>query len=119
MPHLALEFSENVIEKNNMINLLQQCHAILVDTLPTSLESCKSRAVERNVYCVANGQPDNAFVHVELKVMPGRDSGILKLLGDRVMDALSGYFSQSLSELKLQITLEIIELEQHYFKKTN
>lgn len=68
MPQLILEFSSNILEKNN------------------------------------------AFVHISLKVMPGRSFDTLKNIGENMIELLKKYFSDSLEKLNLQITLEIIAL---------
>jgi len=119
MPQLILEFSSNVIEKNNVLSLFKNCHSLLATMLPTDLDSCKSRSIECATYCVGNGNINNAFAHLSLKVMPGRRPDTLKKTGDSMMDLLKSYFTESLKKLNLQITLEIIELEKNYFKITS
>lgn len=119
MPQLTLEFSSNVIEKQDIVSLFQACHVLLESTLPTDLESCKSRAIENNLYCVGDGQIDNAFIHVTLKVMKGRTTETLQNVGNSMMNILKDYFSESLKKLNLQITLEINELQKTYFKVTS
>ena len=116
MPQLTLEFSSNVIEKNNLNKLFQECHFLLEKLLPTNIDSCKSRAIEYLHYHIGNGEPNNAFVHITLKVMPGRSVDTLKIVGDDMMAILENYFSSSLKKLNLQMTLEIMELQQTYFK---
>lgn len=116
MPHLVLEFTSNIVEKSNLTSLLKQCHLVLSDMLPTELVSCKSRAVERDIYCIGDGNGNGAFVHVDLRVMPGRDKETLQMVGQRLMDILKAHFSESLKVFQLQITLEINELATTYFK---
>ncbi|MEO8400318.1 MAG: hypothetical protein ABI597_00805 [Gammaproteobacteria bacterium] len=48
MPQLILEFSSNIVEKNNFDNLFKGCHSILEKILPTDIESCKSRTIEHH-----------------------------------------------------------------------
>ena len=119
MPQLILEFSSNIVEKINMTNLFQECHSILEKMLPTDIDSCKSRLTECHNYYIGNGEPNNAFVHISLKIMPGRSFDTLKNVGDNMMAVLKRYFANSLKKLKLQITLEIMELEKTYFKITS
>jgi 5-carboxymethyl-2-hydroxymuconate isomerase len=116
MPHLTLEFSANILEKNNMTSLFKECHVMLAHALPSELARCKSRAIESSFYYVGDGQPNNAFVHVSLKVMPGRSFDTLKNVGDNMMKILKDNFSESLKKLHLQITVEISDLQKTYFK---
>jgi 5-carboxymethyl-2-hydroxymuconate isomerase len=119
MPQLILEFSSNIVEKNNLANLFQEFHSILEKILPTDIDSCKSRSMECHNYYIGNGDPNNAFVHISLKIMPGRNLDTLKNVGDSMMAILKIYFASSLKELNLQITLEVMELQKTYFKITN
>ena len=116
MPHLTLEYSNNVIEKQNFLKLFAQLHALLAETLPTNINSVKSRAVGRAVYLVGEGDPDDAFIHINLQVLPGRSAATLKKCSAEIVILLQQFFKQSLETLKLQISVEIAELEQFYCK---
>jgi 5-carboxymethyl-2-hydroxymuconate isomerase len=91
MPHLVLEYSDNIVESDFM-TLFQSCHKVLVQQLPTQLESCKSRALKHTTYYIGDGKPQKAFV-------------ILKT-----------HFASSLKKTDCQITLEISEIGNFYFK---
>lgn len=116
MPHLILEYSDNIFEKNESIHLFKKCHSILADILPTNIASCKSRAIEHSVFYVGSDEPGNAFVHLCVKVMPGRSDEILRRLGEALMITLKSHFAESYEQLRLQITLEVTELSKQYFK---
>lgn len=116
MPQLILEYSANIIEQANLKNLLSVMNHILTESLPTELSSCKSRVTKHDIYCIGDGSSNNAFVHVNLKVMPGRSMNTLNHVGERLMDMMKEYFSESLQQLKLQLTIEIDELQKTYFK---
>lgn len=116
MPQLTLELSDNVLEKHDLNNLFQRCHLILAEILPTSIESCKSRAIEHTAYYIGNGAANNAFVHVNLKIMAGRSYDTQNTAGLEVMELLKSHFAKSLATLNLQITLEIDELQKTYYK---
>lgn len=119
MPQMTLEYTQNIIEKSGIHDLLRKSHEVLVECLPTALSDCKSRVYECKDYWVGDGDPDNAFVHVCLKVQAGRTPEILRKTGDRLMQELRNYFSESLEKRKLQITIEIVELSQTYLKASS
>lgn len=116
MPQLMLEYSSNMVENNKLNDLLKNINKFLSKSLPTDLFSCKSRSLECGVYCIGDGSSNNAFVHVNLKVMPGRDSNKLTEVGNGVLNILKEFFYESSQKLNLQITLEIEELQKTYFK---
>jgi 5-carboxymethyl-2-hydroxymuconate isomerase len=116
MPQLTLEYSSNIIEKTNLVSLLKSCHELIASELPANIASCKSRAMERDVYCVGDGNLQNAFVHLTLNVLPGRDEAARTRVGEKLLALLKDYFSRSLASLQLQITVELDELPKTYFK---
>jgi 5-carboxymethyl-2-hydroxymuconate isomerase len=118
MPHLILEYSDNVIEKNNFTDLFAQCHDFLAANLPTEIASCKSRAIGYSDYYVSGGQAKNAFVHVTLKILSGRSVAVLNKVGHQLLDMLNSYFVESHQHLQLQISLEIADLSDAYFKSS-
>lgn len=117
MPHLTLEFSANVTPQHNLESLFLICHDLLANILPTDIASCKSRAIKQDIYSVGNGETNNAFIHLTIKVMAGRSEETLQRLGNSVMQVLQNHFMQALQTLNTQITLEIVELSKQYFKQ--
>lgn len=115
MPHLIVEYTDNVIEPD-FAELLNCCHLLLTQRLPTQMESCKSRVIKHSVYWVGDGQPANAFVSVTLAVLPGRSAETLQLVSQELMTLLKTYFADSLEKLNLQITLELKEVAGLYSK---
>ncbi len=118
MPHLILEFSENIIEKDSLKDLLENCNHLLARLLPTDIKGCKGRAVKHDNFFIGQGEKSNAFVHINLRALPGRSEEVLKNLGNELMQLLQNNFQKSLQSLDLQITIEIAEL-QNYFKITS
>ncbi len=115
MPHLILEYSSNVLEKNTFPKLFEKCHILLAEKLPTERKSCVSRAIECNQYCVGEGQPNGAFIHVSLKVKAGRTFEVLQKTSDALLAAIKAHCSESFKQLNLKVSLEIRELEKTYF----
>lgn len=116
MPHLILECSDNIIEGNHqLLNILHDCQQILVENLPTSLESCKSRVVRHQDYLLGNGDGQNAFIHLEVKVLTGRSEELLKQLAEKLKAYILAHLSESqASDLKLKLSVEIVELSSIY-----
>ncbi|MBS0351317.1 MAG: 5-carboxymethyl-2-hydroxymuconate Delta-isomerase [Proteobacteria bacterium] len=115
MPHVVLEYSANVIEPD-FFELFRECHQLLEKQLPAQIKSCKSRAVKCANYYVGEGMADNAFVHVTLKVMPGRPRAVLQAIGRELLVLLKKYFSESARQLNLGFSVEINELALPYTK---
>jgi 5-carboxymethyl-2-hydroxymuconate isomerase len=117
MPHLVLEYSNNIKEKASFEPLFHQLHQILVTVCSASLESCKSRAIPHEIFYVGDGNPKNAFVHLEIRLADGRSLKVREEAGRQMLKILGEYFSKSLRDLNLQITVESREFPRNlYFK---
>lgn len=116
MPQLTLEYTNNFAEKNDFSALFKKIHAFLTQHLPADLASCKSRVFELDNYYVGDGNPENAFVHVQLAFMQGRSPEKITEVGDEVLRLLKEHFSESLKRKNFQITLEVRELAKTYLK---
>ncbi len=116
MPHLILEYSSNLIEKNNFEKLFAQYNPLLAETLATDITGCKCRAVEVKDYYIGNGDANQAFVHMELKILRGRDNAKQREIGVKLMELARTHFAESFKKLTTQLTLEIVEISPQYFK---
>ncbi len=116
MPQITIEYSSNIIEKDSLPKLLMQIHQLLEKMLSANINSCKSRAYECNTFMVGDNKPERGFVHTTLKLLPGRTEMQIQQLEKECMNILSKNFATSLSQLQLQITLEISELSTFYSK---
>lgn len=116
MPHLIVEYSDNIIEKDQFSALFECCHEVLSKRLPTELQSCKSRAYACTHYFVGEGAQDNAFISVHLKVKPGRSEAVLEEVGQGILYLFEQHFAQSLSALSVELSIEISELSAPYLK---
>ncbi len=117
MPHVILEYSDNLKEKIDFSNLFADLHQILVVVTSADIGSCKSRAVEHTQFYIGNGSGRNAFIHVEVLLAEGRTLSVRQELGKQFLSALEDYFSKSIKDLQLQMTVEIKEFPRNlYFK---
>ena len=73
MPHIIIEYSDNLEKRINLEELIEIAHATAVDTEVFPLGGLRVRAARREHYKIADGHPDNGFIHIELKIGPGRD----------------------------------------------
>ncbi len=115
MPHVIFELSDNVIEKD-FTKILVEIHQILTTSLPTQIESCKSRVIQHQHFLVGKGDIDDAFIHLSIEVLSGRSRATLDLTANKVATALQSYFKASLEKLNLNISIAIRDLPDTYYK---
>jgi 5-carboxymethyl-2-hydroxymuconate isomerase len=120
MPHLTLEYSNNLPEPVDFHSLFRRLNAALVEMGPFTLSDVKSRAVGYDQFLVGDGTPGHVFVHLTVGVLSGRDSALLKRIGARMIGILRETFARPWAERKCAITVEIHEIRREtYTKETN
>ena len=108
MPHLTLEYSDNI--EVDVQPLLARLHEEVVATGAINLKGIKSRAIKHTQYRVADGDPEYAFVHVDLLIREGRPIEIQKEATQRVMKVLKETFGHLFEKRKLSLTVDLKEM---------
>lgn len=120
MPHQIIEYSANLESRMDIQALVDGLHenAIGIEGLP--LGGLRTRAQRRDAYQVADRHPDNAFVHLILKLGHGRPLEKRKEFGDAIFAALCELLEPVSSTSPLAISFEIQEIHpQLNWKKNN
>jgi len=110
MPHLTLEYTDNL--EFDEQPLLARLHSELVATGAINLKGLKSRAVRRSEYRIADGNPEYAFVHVNLLIREGRPLEVQKDMSQRVLDALKETFGERFEDSYLSLSVDIKEMRE-------
>ena len=108
MPHLTLEYTDNL--KFEVQPLLARLHSELVATGAINLKGLKSRAVRHTEYRMADGNPDYAFVHVNLLIREGRPLVVQQDASQRVMAVLEETFGARFENGYLSLSVDIKEM---------
>lgn len=115
MPHIILEYSDNIIEKK-FTDLFIDIQNILVEKLPTKLEACKSRAIICDDYVLGDNNPQNAFVHISIKILSGRDDSLLCETSETILRLMNDFFKESKNKTNLSLSVFIEDLPNTYRK---
>jgi len=110
MPHLTLEYTDNL--NFDVQPLLAHLHSELVATGAINLKGLKSRVVRHTEYRIADGNPEYAFVHVNLLIREGRPLDVQKDASHRVLTALKETFGYRFENGYLSISVDIKEMRE-------
>jgi len=108
MPQLTLEYTDNL--EFDIQPLLARLHAELVATGAINLKGLKSRAVRYTEYRIADGNPDYAFVHINLLIREGRPLDVQKDASQRILAALKETFGDRFENGYLSLSVDIKEM---------
>lgn len=120
MPHAIVEYSANLDAQLRIDDLLQVVHKAALETGVFPMGGLRTRAAPRRHYLIADADPDNAFVHVTLKIGHGRDLVTKQTAGQQVFDAVCEHLQPLFEKQPLAISFEVIEIDRDLnFKHNN
>ena len=108
MPQLTLEYTDNL--DFDVQPLLARLHTELVATGAINLKGLESRAVRHTEYRIADGNPEYAFVHVNLLIREGRPLEVQKDATQRVLALLKETFGDHFENSHLSLSVDIKEM---------
>lgn len=120
MPHQIIEYSANLEAAMDIQALVDAVHEVAtqIDIFP--LGGLRTRAARRDHYRIADGHPDNSFVHLTWKLGSGRPEGVRKEAGDFMFARLCGILESEYSQSPMAISFEIQEIHPVLtYKKNN
>ena len=118
MPHLKLEYTKNIQTIINPI-LFEQLFSILNKVADISLANCKSRSIQINDYHIGSGNHKIGFVHLEIKLLEGREKEIRNQIGRESMEIMRLYFTEYTKKCNIQFSIEILEMKKEDYFTSN
>jgi 5-carboxymethyl-2-hydroxymuconate isomerase len=121
VPHLTLEYSANLAGAERigqLCNALAQCLDAQRENIDESeqrvypLGGIRVRALRCEQYCIADGRPDAAFLHANLKIGAGRSDATKKATGDALFALIKQHFATEFEQQGLALSLEIGEFSE-------
>jgi 5-carboxymethyl-2-hydroxymuconate isomerase len=120
VPHIIVECSDNVRGQTDIAGLLDTIHSVALGTGVFPEGGIRTRLAERRDYRIADRDPQNAFVHVVLRIGRGRDAETKRRAAEAVFDAACAFLEPAFRAGPLAISLELEEIDPDYsFKKNN
>ncbi len=119
MPHLTIEYSANLEPRLAVQPLVDRLHEAAIETGVFPLGGIRTRAVARQHFRVADGDPANAFVHVELRIAQGRDDATRQRVGAQVFAALTAALGPIAEVTPLAISFELAEIAPAWSARLN
>lgn len=114
MPQITLEHSTH-FDATDWRALALEVHRLCVEVVGATTQSCKTRIVRCDRLIIADGDPAQAMVHGDLRILTGRTQEQKTALGDAVLAALQAGLSSY--DGPRQISVEIGNLDRDNYHK--
>ncbi|MFC4161491.1 5-carboxymethyl-2-hydroxymuconate Delta-isomerase [Chitinimonas lacunae] len=117
MPHIVLEYSDNLPDPVDFQALFAQLHAALVNLGDVHLNEIKSRAIKCHDWRVGDGHPRHGFAHLKLYLLDRRKTEFKRRALAAMKPILAAHYPRSLIGLEFQLCLEIIDIRSDAYDK--
>lgn len=116
MPQLIVEYSDNIkqLDENKLLLTLNQ-H--LIETGIVTAQDLKSRIHADTSFLIGLGDQPQAYIHVHLYILAGRDLAQKKTLGDQAIAALRGFKDFQAHGLELQLSVQMTDMPRDDYRK--
>lgn len=119
MAHIVIEHSDNLRGRLDVPQLVRALHQAALGTGIFPIGGLRTRAYETSAYCIADGDPENAFVHVSIRVGHGRDLATRRAACERIFAAACDHLASLFQSRPLAISVEMAELDPELSLKKN
>ncbi len=119
MAHICIEYSANLRGQIDFPQLLQAAHRAAEGTGIFPIGGLRTRAYAAEHYRIADGHPDNAFVHTMLRVGHGRDLETRKRACEAIFAAICTELAGLYERIPLGLSLEMQEIDPVLTMKKN
>jgi 5-carboxymethyl-2-hydroxymuconate isomerase len=117
MPHLVLEYSANVPDEPDFRRVLLDLHDALMASGSFDRKDIKSRAVRHDVFAVADGAGDRAFVALSIAILDGRPDEVKAALSEAAMDVLLHAFPKLVGGGRGAVSVEVRDLHRASYRR--
>ena len=119
MPHQIIEYSANLESRMDLQALVDGLHQVAMDTDGLPVGGLRTRAARRDQYQIADRHPDNAFVHLILKLGYGRTLEVKNAFGEIIFATLCKLLEPVSTTSPISISFEIQEIDPDLTWKKN
>ncbi|HXG99302.1 MAG TPA: 5-carboxymethyl-2-hydroxymuconate Delta-isomerase [Sphingomicrobium sp.] len=115
MPQVLIEYSQNVADIFDARGLALRLHQEMAPIIDSPPEEWKTRLIELEKTVIGDGSDNQAMIHVDVRILTGRSDVVKRRLGEAVLILAKAAVERT--ELKLQITVEVRELDRPNYHK--
>ncbi|GAB2904357.1 hypothetical protein GCM10027046_37360 [Uliginosibacterium flavum] len=116
MPHLTIEYTENLRDYFDPAAAVQHINTAVLADGEFEPEQVKTRALSLPFYRVGHADSGEAFVHVRIHVVHGRSLEVRQQLGKLALAAVQKALLPA-PGLTVQLTAEVNEMQAETYQK--
>lgn len=120
MPHLIIEYTNNLDGYVDKQAFIDETHKIALATGIFKPGGIKVRLLVVDDYKIADGHPDNGFIHIHMRVGYGRDEATRHKAAEQIFQHLAEWLDPVFASRPFGFSVELNEIPpETNFKKNN
>lgn len=119
MPHIIIEHSKNILEKESL-EIGREIQRIMARISEGNFDpdQCKIRCIAYQNYLVGLEKNNENFIHISIKILSGRDVVIRKKLAIATFEYVKNFYKNlKLSQKRCDISVDVIEVDREVYQK--
>jgi 5-carboxymethyl-2-hydroxymuconate isomerase len=112
MPHVIVEYSDNLSDSVDLQALADNLHEVALASGLMDVAAMRTRFAERHIYRIADRHPDNSFMHIVARLREGRDKNDLRALAQALLSVARTALDSASPVKPYALTVEIHEITQ-------
>jgi 5-carboxymethyl-2-hydroxymuconate isomerase len=112
VPHITVEYSANLEPAVSIAKLVEDVHRAVLATGTFKLGAVRTRAARRDVYAIADGDPQNAFINVIARIGRGRPPQKRRGLAEAIMAVLDQETATLAASRGLALSVYVEEIDE-------
>jgi 5-carboxymethyl-2-hydroxymuconate isomerase len=112
VPHITVEYSANLEPAVSIAKLVEDVHRAVLATGTFKLGAVRTRAARRDVYAIADGDPQNAFINVIATIGRGRPPQKRRGLAEAIMAVLDQETATLAASRGLALSVYVEEIDE-------
>ena len=116
MPHIHVEYSDNIENLEPKPLLLALNQAMLDGAYVKAANEVKSRAICQPDYVIGLADASQAYLHAKVSLLTGRSVELQQEISQLLLSTLEQHLPPQ-SQVKVQICVEILEMQKATYSK--
>jgi 5-carboxymethyl-2-hydroxymuconate isomerase len=119
MPHFVIEYSANLESDIDLRAIVDTVHKSAVDSGLFKIGGIRVRTLKHEIYKIADGNPEHAFLHVRANILEGRSVEDRERLGNTTIAAVDALLGQAHKKRGIALSVEVSEIDHNMSFKKN
>ncbi len=119
MPHFVIEYSANLEPDIDLRAIVDAVHESAVESGLFKIGGIRVRTLKHEIYKIADGNPEHAFLHVRANILEGRAAEDREKLGNRALAAVDALLAKAHARRGIALSVEVSEIDHNMSFKKN